>query len=231
MPTPPAGRAVPLLLLVLLFSCSSTLSRRPDFSARPRQSFSRETEAVQRKLAEGAHRLLGRRELVVNGRRFTYDCTGTILAIYWYAGIDLARDFDKHQGNGVTRLYRSLEADNLIYHALVPMAGDVIFWDNTYDRNGDGLWNDPLTHVGMVLDSDAHGSIRYVHLNYTQGIVIERMNLLEPGVHEKVARGRLRIFNSPIRLSEPGRPHPPLWLAGQLYRVLGMGYLFEPRRF
>jgi hypothetical protein len=65
-----------------------------------------------------------------------------------------------------------------------------------------------------------------VHLNYTRGIVIENMNLLEPNLSKKLVRGSLRILNSPIRLKEHGRPHPPLWLAGQLYRILGMGYLF-----
>ena len=52
------------------------------------------------------------------------------------------------------------------------------------------------------------------------------MNLLEPNLSKKLIRGSLRILNSPIRLKERGQPHPPQWLAGQLYRVLGMGYLF-----
>jgi hypothetical protein len=78
----------------------------------------------------------------------------------------------------------------------------------------------------MVLRSSPDGSIQYAHLNYSRGIVIENMNLLEPDLHRKLVRGQLRIVNSPIRLREPGKPHPPQWLAGQLYRVLGMGYLF-----
>jgi hypothetical protein len=162
----------------------------------------------------------------VRGRTFPYDCTGLVLAIYWYAGIDLARDFEQYNGNGVSRLYHSLEKANLLYSTPYPATGDIIFWDNTYDRNGDGLWNDTLTHVGMVLHSRPDGSIRYVHLNYTRGIVIEDMNLLEPDLHKKLIRGEMRILNSPIRLKEPGQPHPPLWMAGQLYRILGMGYLF-----
>ncbi len=218
----PAGRASALLLVVLLVSCTSILGPRLG----PVDSRPEETPEVQRLLAEGGRSLLGRRRLVVRGRTFPYDCTGLVLAIYWYAGIDLARDFEQYDGNGVSRLYHSLEKANLLYSTPYPATGDVIFWDNTYDRNGDGVWNDTLTHVGMVLHSRPDGSIRYVHLNYTRGIVIEDMNLLEPDLHKKLIRGEMRILNSPIRLKEPGQPHPPLWLAGQLYRILGMGYLF-----
>jgi hypothetical protein len=218
----PAARAAILPFVVLLFSCASIAGPRSG------SAFSRpgKTSDVQQLLAEGARRVLGRRHLVVRGRRFPYDCTGAVLAIYWYAGIDLARDFDRYSGNGVMRLYQSLEKQNLLYSTPYPATGDVIFWDNTYDRNGDGAWNDALTHMGMVLHSRPDGTIHYVHLNRSRGIVIENMNLLEPNLSKKMIRGQLRILNSPIRLKERGRPHPPLWLAGQLYRVLGMGYLF-----
>ena len=218
----PVGRAAAALVFVLLFSCTSIMGPRlGPVSTRPA-----ETSDVQRLLTEGARWAVGRRHLVVRGRSFPYDCTGTVLAIYWYAGIDLARDFGKYSGNGVMRLYRSLEKQNLLYSSPHPATGDVIFWDNTYDRNGDGAWNDTLTHMGMVLRSSPDGTIQYVHLNYSRGIVIENMNLLEPNLSKKLIRGSLRILNSPIRLKERGQPHPPQWLAGQLYRVLGMGYLF-----
>jgi hypothetical protein len=216
------GRTAAALVFVLLFSCTSILGPRlGPVSTRPA-----ETSDVQRLLAEGARWAVGRRHLVVRGRTFPYDCTGTVLAIYWYAGIDLARDFGEYSGNGVMRLYRSLEKQNLLYSSPHPATGDVIFWDNTYDRNGDGAWNDTLTHMGMVLRSSPDGTIQYVHLNYSRGIVIENMNLLEPNLSKKLIRGSLRILNSPIRLKERGQPHPPQWLAGELYRVLGMGYLF-----
>jgi hypothetical protein len=226
MRNPRALRFTLLLLGVLLSSCATVPVPESRAVASTRPPVSRQTAEVQRKLAEGAHYVLGKKELVVRGRRFHMDCTGTVLAIYWYAGIDLARDFPKFSGNGVTRLYRSLEKKNLLYSSPYPLAGDIIFWDNTYDRNLDGRWNDPLTHVGMVLEAGLDGSIVYVHLNYSKGIVLEHMSLLEPNVNEKLVKGEVRIVNSPIRLKSPGRPHPPLWLAGQLYRVLGMGYLF-----
>jgi hypothetical protein len=221
-----APRGALLLLSVLLFSCAGMPELVPPLLPTTRPPITPETAEVQRKLAEGARFVLEKTELEIFGRRFNMDCTGVVLAIYWYAGIDLARDFPKYDGNGVTRLYRSLEREKLLYTNSRPLTGDIVFWDNTYDRNRDGLWNDPLTHVGMVVQTGEGGLIEYVHLNNSEGIVIERMNLLQPGVHEKLVMGEIRILNSPIRLKRPGGRHPRLWLAGQLYRALGMGYLF-----
>jgi hypothetical protein len=186
----------------------------------------RGSEATRRKLAEGGQYVLGKQELIIRGKRFNMDCTGTVLAIYYYAGIDLARDFNKHTGNGVTRLYKSLEAQELLYDTRFPVTGDIIFWDNTYDRNEDGRWNDPLTHVGMVMNVSANGDVEYVHLNYRRGIIIENMNLREPEIHQRMEKGQMRIINSPMRMKQAGKEHPDNWLSGQLFKIFGMGYLF-----
>ena len=154
------------------------------------------------------------------------DCTGAVLAIYYYAGIDLTRDFNKYKGNGVTRLYRSLESEDLLYETQLPVTGDIIFWDNTYDRNEDGQWNDSLTHVGMVMNTSRDGTIEYVHLNYRKGIIIEHMNLRKSDVHQQLEKGHIRIVNSPMRMKQAGKDHPQNWLAGQLYKTFAMGYLF-----
>jgi hypothetical protein len=152
-----------------------------------------------------------------------------VLAIYWYAGIDLAHDFGRYSGNGVVRLYRTLRDASLLYTTREPILGDLVFWDDTYDADGDGAWDDPLTHVGMVVETRADGTIGYVHLNYRRGIVVEWMNLREPDVHQRTKNGTVTIVNSPIRMAEAGTLHPDRWLAGQLYRVLGMGYRYSPR--
>ena len=86
------------------------------------------TVALRSKLVEGAQSILGKKQLFVRGRRFNMDCTGMVLAIYWYAGIDLARDFNKFKGNGVTRIYKTLERDNLLYSNDYPLPGDIVFW-------------------------------------------------------------------------------------------------------
>jgi hypothetical protein len=209
--------------MIFLEACASAPARVP---AEAISRAAKESEDTRMKLAEGGRYVLGKQELVIRGKRFNMDCTGTVLAIYYYAGIDLARDFNKHTGNGVTRLYKSLEAQELLYDTRYPVTGDIIFWDNTYDRNEDGRWNDPLTHVGMVMNVSAKGDVEYVHLNYRRGIIIEHMNLREPEIHQRMEKGQMRIINSPMRMKQAGKAHPDNWLSGQLFKIFGMGYLF-----
>jgi hypothetical protein len=211
------------VLLIVLGACATTPQRGRPQTVNPA---ARGSEEIRRKLAEGGRYVMGKRELIIRGKRFNMDCTGTILAIYYYAGIDLARDFNKYTGNGVTRLYKSLEAQGLLYDTRYPVTGDIIFWDNTYDRNEDGQWNDPLTHVGMVMSVSEEGDVEYVHLNYRRGIITENMNLRKPQIHERMEKGQMRIVNSPIRMKQAGKSHPENWLSGQLFRIFGMGYLF-----
>ncbi len=177
---------------------------------------------IQAKLVEGAHSIRGRNRLVIGGRRFNADCTGTVLAIYWYAGIDLASPLARYRGNGVTRLYRFLEEEQALYSTRRPKAGDIIFWDNTYDRNKDGQANDYLTHTGMVVAVEDDGTVHYVHHNYRKGVVFARMNLYKPGVYTEVVDGEQRIINSPMRMR--GSPNFDKWLASQLTRSFGRAW-------
>ena len=155
------------------------------------------------------------------------DCTGTVLAIYWYAGIDLSRDFGTLRGNGVSRVYQTLERRDLLYSTTQPLSGDIIFWDNTYDEDGSEGGRNPLSHMGMVVSIDDRGTIAYVHYHIRRGITIDYMNLQNPNVQSRMEDGSMKVINSPLRLAVPGRPHAARWLAGQLYRVLGLGYLLE----
>ena len=218
-------RLAPLLLAGLLGACQTVPFSGLEQTAPARATADPSVVALRGKLAEGARSILGRKQLVVRGRRFTMDCTGVVLAVYWYAGIDLARDFSRFTGNGVSRIYKTLERRDLLYSTSSPLVGDIIFWDNTYDENADSRWNDPLSHVGMVVRVDNDGTVTYVHYHIRNGISNDYMNLRSPGVQNQMENGRLRVINSPLRLAVPGRPHPPNWLSGQLYRSLGMGYL------
>jgi hypothetical protein len=181
--------------------------------------------AVREKLAEGAKSLLGKKQVIVRGRRFNNDCTGLVLAIYWYAGIDLAKDFNRFTGGGVERIYKTLERENLLYSTSRPLVGDIIFWDNTYEHEENPFRDNPLSHTGMVTGVDPDGTISYIHYHITKGIIIEHMNLENPGVQSTMVGGHMKIINSPMRLAMAGRLHPPNWLSGQLYRNLGLAYL------
>ena len=235
---------VAALLLLLAFSAflASCATYQPEGLARP-VSWSgpavrtqpapvRATEdpaviALRDKLVQGVHAVLGRNELLIRGRRFTMDCTGTVLAIYWYAGIDLSKDFPRLRGTGVSRIYQTLQRRDLLYTTAHPLSGDIIFWDNTYDENGYNGWDNPLSHMGMVVSVDPSGTIAYVHYHVRRGITIDYMNLESPNIQNRMENGSLKVVNSPLRLAVPGRPHPARWLAGQLYRAMGLGYLLQ----
>ncbi len=178
----------------------------------------------QKLIIKGAKELLGKTSLIIKGRSFNYDCTGTVLAVYYYAGIDLTVYFPRYRGNGVSRLYQTAADFNLFYKTSLPAPGDIIFWDNTYDRNSDKIWNDPLTHAGIVLEIDEDGTISYVHLNYAKGIIIEKMNLLNPEVHVKNQGSETYTYNSPMRMRSHRYINPTQWLSSHLNRGFGMLY-------
>ncbi len=180
---------------------------------------------VRAKLVQGAYKIVGARNLIIRGRRFNFDCTGTVLAIYYYAGIDLSREFSKYSGNGVLRLYKIMKVNNLLYITKYPVPGDLIFWDNTYDRNRDGKMNDYLTHVGMVVRVYNDGTIEYIHEHIRKGITIEKMNLRNPDTYSKKVMGKTIVVNAPMRMKTAGVAHPSAWLASQLLRDFGKGYL------
>ncbi len=220
-----------VLFLELLLSCSTHrgIKKTEKKAQHPRDAEAlAATHPIRLKLTEGAETVLGKTELVVRGKRFNMDCTGVILAIYYYAGIDLAEDFHRYRGNGVTKLYLSLESEDLLYNTSNPVPGDIILWDNTWDRNGDGQWNDPLTHTGMVFHASEDGNIKYVHLNYSKGIIFESMNLQDPEIQQKLVKGEMVIINSPMRMKQKGKLHPDRWLSSHLYKIFGMGYLLSP---
>lgn len=208
-------------MLILLTGCVSFGSVDAGRGGVIPRSTEQELSDIQLQLLAGAEQFLGARRLEVDGVHYRADCTGVVQAIYAYAGIDLRAPLERYAGNGVTRLNSYLNDLGLLYSSPRPAPGDLIFWDNSYDRNGDGLWNDQLTHVGMVVSVDPAGTVTYVHHNYRAGIVLAQMNLLQP---DTVADGEERI-NSAMRMRD-GKSYPK-WLSSHLYRELGQGWKIE----
>ncbi len=181
---------------------------------------------TQKLLVEEAYRILGMEKLFVRGKSFSLDCSGTVMAIYWYAGIDLGRNFSKYTGGGTERIYKYLDDEDLLYTTKRPVPGDIIFWDNTYDKNGNGKTDDLLTHMGMVVTADEKGNIEYIHENYRKGIILAKMNLFKPDQYFEIVSGKKIVLNDPMRMR--GSPESSAgWLSGELYRNFGMGYLLK----
>lgn len=171
-----------------------------------------------------ANSLMGRppgSKVTVKGKSFTLDCIGTVCAVYYQLDIDLTRDFSRYPGNGVKRLYASLEERGALHNDRYPRPGDVVFWDNTWDANEDGNKNnDPLTHAGVVIAVDDDGTIHYMHSHIKRGIIVEVMNLKRPneyyGDNGKVINNALALGSG---ISRPVNPEH--WLSGDLWNSFG----------
>jgi len=201
-----------LFLSLLFLSCASI----PEGTEAPVEDSAEDgMEEIRKDLVDSAEWALGRNKLVVGSRTFNMDCSGVVMAVYYRSGIDLQSMIASYAGGGVQRLYALMDSSRLLNGKSDPEPGDILFWDNTYDHNEDGRWNDELTHVGMVVRRDNRGNVLFIHHNYSKGIVLARMNLNDPDNLD---------LNSPMRAknAEPG--HAPLWLSSHLLRQAARGY-------
>jgi cell wall-associated NlpC family hydrolase len=146
---------------------------------------------------------LGKTTVRVNGRSFRYDCSGFVRGMFWAAGIDLMREGSEDDENGVRTLFRYVERHGQNHFRKIPQKGDLVYFDNTWDMNGNGKLDDPLTHVGIVEEVAADGTVQIIHRS-NHGIVREHMNLLRPH-EEKDEQGR--ELNAALRAK--GRRDPP----------------------
>jgi hypothetical protein len=191
--------------------------RTPEEARRP---LSMEEKAV----LASAKTLLGRppeSKVKVNGRTFMLDCIGTVRAIFWGAGYDIMKDAGRYGGGGVRSLYAELKAMNALHADRYPRPGDVIFWDNTYDANENGiLGDDPLTHAGLVISVDPDGTIHYEHEHLRKGVIVEEMNLFYP---REYATPQGKVLNSAMAMNSgiSRKVNPAHWMSGDLWNSFG----------
>lgn len=137
------------------------------------------------------------------------DCAGLVRAAFEPLGIDVmscARPGD----NAVTAIYRFASARGRLYEGGWPVAGDLVFFRETYDQNRDGRVNDGLTHVGLVDSVAGDGTVEVIH-RVQRGVVRTRMNLQHPGLHRRP--GTAEVLNDYLRPSGASRAA----LTGELF--------------
>jgi hypothetical protein len=168
-----------------------------------------------------AQRLVGQARVVVNGQRYGDDCTALVRAAYAQAGIDLLQAADPLD-NGVTAIHRFAQRHGRLYTGGRPVAGDLVFFFETYDRNRDGRDNDGLTHVGLVEAVEEDGTVMVIH-RVARGVVRYRMNLSHPASATTAAGRRV---NDWLRAGGPGaRPR----LTAELFAGYATLLPIEPR--
>lgn len=165
-----------------------------------------------------AAELVGARTIEVKGRRVSYDCAGVTRAIYLAHGIDLYESTTAdRQANGVRLIHSHVRQYGRIHQGPMVRAGDLVFFDNTWDYNGDGLVNDPLTHVGVVERVEADGTVVFIS-RVAEAVERYRMNLVKPSIHR--AEGG-RILNDYMRRKRGNDTEGTGYLTGELFAAFG----------
>lgn len=157
---------------------------------------------IGERLARAAEGLLGGR--VPSG--FRDDCSGFVAAAADRAGLALT--------GGTADLYAAALLDDRVHHRHLPATGDLVFFDRTYDRDGNGRIDDPLTHVGVVIGVEADGTVRVAHNSDSAGLSELRMNLRHPNEATGPAG---EAWNQPLRRARKGEA-PEDVLASTLWR-------------
>ncbi len=155
----------------------------------------------------------------VGPERFNADCTGFIEAVYEAEGIPLRalmRAAAPDERSGVAAAFVATRAYGSVFgrRGEWPSPGDLIFWHDTYDRNGNGRADDRFTHAGIV-EYVVDGTVVFLHRG-GKGVARGAMTRTRPD--EKAADGVL--LNSHIRSKTASRTGVPV-LAGALFSAYG----------
>jgi hypothetical protein len=161
-----------------------------------------------------AAKLVGTKTIKSNGRRIAYDCAGVTRAVFLAHGIDL---YDGEPGdsdaNGVRIIHAHIQQQGTFHRGPVARPGDLVFFHNTWDYNGDGKVNDPLTHVGIVERQEPNGTVIFIS-RVADAIERYHLNLSLPHVHKSVDG---RILNDYLRRRDVSDQADTNYLTGELF--------------
>jgi hypothetical protein len=184
--------------LVVLAVVGSLVCGATQVEAAPRKARAR--ASLGTRIASKSSRLVGVKDLRTVDKKVPDDCTGVARIAYTSVGIDVMAGTPVPGANGVTHIHRYARQKGAL-HKKVPRPGDLVFFRETHDRNGDGRKNDGLTHVGVVEHVSKSGLITFVHRG-SKGVARSRMFLAEPGVHR--LPGSKEVLNDYLRRGARG---------------------------
>ena len=156
-----------------------------------------------RKVPDAARSFLGKRVLKHKGKTYRYDCSGFVSAVYGKVGISI--------DGSVRYIYDSSKKKRTLRKE--PRIGDLVFFDNTFDANKNGAFDDMLTHIAVVEKIESSGRITMIHLG-SKGVVRIYMNLH----HRDIYKDEYGVVqNSYLRFRKSKNDTRPR-LAGQLWK-------------
>lgn len=145
---------------------------------------------LRNRVTASATSAVGKRQVHVQGKAYRRDCSGVVRGIYAHAGLPLGGAPITPNENDVSIIYRWVQENGSIRKSH-PLPGDLVFFDDTYDRNGDQRENDPLSHIGIVEEILSDGTVVFVH-HVAGGILRYRMNLRNPKTTTEESTGKRR---------------------------------------
>ena len=191
----------------------------PTSERRPADAPGPKADAAVEAVLAAARAALGESRPELDGRPLPTDCSGFVRGLYTKAGVDLFSEA-KPWDNGVRAMVRWIERHGQMHRRKVPAPGDLVFFHDSYDRNGDGKLNDRFTHMGLVDEVLPDGTALIIHAT-NHGIVREPMNLMRP--HEaRDSQGREinAILRRKTAEDSPGTPRLMSELFAGFGRVL-----------
>jgi hypothetical protein len=181
------------------------------------QAVERTVRAAVERVLEIGRKMVGQREVAIDGQNHRADCSGFVRACFDAAGLTLTQAGDTGT-SGTEILYNALRRAGGLHEGEIPDPGDLVFFSNTYDRNHNGRLDDDFTHVGFVESVGEDGTVHFLH--FVSGAVrIGRMNLLHP--NDRVDEGSGAIWNDPLRRRRKDDSAKVRYLTSQLW--IGFG--------
>ena len=204
------------IAIVALVGCANPPTGRPRTSATDVRPCCPSVERAPSRTAivRTAAQLVGAKTIESNGRRIAYDCAGVTRAIFLKHGIDLySGGPTTPYANGVRLIHAHIRQQGTFHQGPVVSPGDLVFFNNTWDYNGDGKVNDLLTHIGIVERQEPDGTVVFIS-RVTGSIERYHMNLALPHIHKTVDG---RVLNDYLRRKDVIDPANTGYLTGELF--------------
>ncbi len=158
---------------------------------------------VRLSVAKRARSMLKAPRFLVGKTRYRRDCSGFVLAVFASEKIPIENLMGMNRRrSSVAELYSLAKRKGLVHRQKVPAIGDLVFFDDTYDRNRDGRSNDPLTHVGIVERVDPDGTVTFVH-RVRRGVLRYRLNRFRP--HIRRDPETRKVLNHYLKIGRSGK--------------------------
>ncbi len=152
------------------------------------------------RIVESSKKYIGNVKINYGSKVYDFDCSGFVKFVFLDAlGVDIDKKIPFFTTSKSLDYYNFLRMRGFVSFNNFS-SGDLIFFNNTYDRNMNGKLDDPITHIGIVIGVDEiTGSIVFVDKSKGKNVSIKFMNLNRKRERMVFVNGKMYEVNSYIR--------------------------------